>query len=70
MENKNTKLIFNPAIFRELVKSGCKVVDTKENRNVKNGTILVFERDEHFEKEFSRILKERADKKETKEIAE
>lgn len=58
MEEKKAKLIFNMGVVRSLLKKGAKVIDVKPDRDNHNKTIVVFERDEVFEKAFSELNEE------------
>ena len=58
MEEKKAKLIFNMGVVRSLVKKGAKVIDVKPDRDNHDKTIVVFERDEVFEKAFSELNEE------------
>ena len=53
MEEKKAKLIFNMGVVRSLLKKGAKVIDVKPDRDNHDKTIVVFERDEAFEKAFA-----------------
>ena len=69
MENKNkeSRLVFNYGVTRELLKAGCQIVDIKPDKtNAETGKdrcIHVFKNDEHFQQEFERINKEIAEAK-------
>ena len=58
MEEKKAKLVFNAGVVRKLLKAGCRIIDVKADRDNKNKTVFVFERDEAFEKAFSDINEE------------
>lgn len=58
MEEKKAKLIFNMGVVRSLLKKGAKVIDVKPDRDNHDKTIVVFERDEAFEKAFSELNEE------------
>ena len=58
MEEKKAKLIFNMGVVRYLLKKGAKVIDVKPDRDNHDKTIVVFERDEVFEKAFSELNEE------------
>lgn len=58
MEEKKAKLVFNAGVVRKLLKAGCKIIDVKADRDNKDKTVFVFERDEAFEKAFSDINEE------------
>lgn len=58
MEEKKAKLVFNAGIVRKLLKAGCRIIDVKADRDNKDKTVFVFERDEAFEKAFSDINEE------------
>ena len=58
MEEKKAKLIFNMGVVRSLLKKGAKVIDVKPDRYNHDKTIVVFERDEVFEKAFSELNEE------------
>lgn len=58
MEEKKAKLIFNMGVVRSLLKKGAKVIDVKPDRDNHDKTIVVFERDEVFEKAFSELNEE------------
>lgn len=58
MEEKKAKLVFNAGVVRKLLKAGCRIIDIKADRDNKDKTVFVFERDEAFEKAFSDINEE------------
>ena len=58
MEEKKAKLIYNMGVVRSLLKKGAKVIDVKPDRDNHDKTIVVFERDEVFEKAFSELNEE------------
>lgn len=58
MEEKKAKLVFNASVVRKLLKAGCRIIDVKADRDNKDKTVFVFERDEAFEKAFSDINEE------------
>ena len=63
MENENivkkeTKLVFNMGVARNLLRRGCTVVDLKPDRENKDRTVVVFKADENFWNEFKSINKE------------
>lgn len=58
MEEKKAKLIFNMGVARALLKKNAKVIDVKPDRDNHNKTIVVFERDEAFEKAFAELNEE------------
>ena len=58
MEEKKAKLVFNAGVVRKLLKAGCRIIDVKADRDNKDKTVFVFERDEVFEKAFSDINEE------------
>ena len=58
MEEKKAKLIFNMGVVRSLLKKGAKVIDVKPDRDNHDKTIVVFERDEAFEKAFAELNEE------------
>lgn len=58
MEEKRAKLVFNAGVVRKLLKAGCRIIDVKADRDNKDKTVFVFERDEAFEKAFSDINEE------------
>ena len=58
MEEKKAKLIFNMGVARSLLKKGAKVIDVKPDRDNHDKTIVVFERDDVFEKAFAELNKE------------
>ena len=49
MEEKKAKLVFNAGVVRKLLKAGCRIIDVKADRDNKDKTVFVFERDEAFE---------------------
>lgn len=56
MEQKTTKLIFNPGIARHLLKMGCTICDLKPSKeNPKDKTVFVFVKDEKFDAALSEI---------------
>ena len=58
MEEKKAKLIFNMGVVRSLLKKGAKVIDVKPDRDNHDKTIVVFERNEAFEKAFAELNEE------------
>ena len=58
MEEKKAKLVFNAGVARKLLKAGCRIIDVKADRDNKDKTVFVFERDEAFEKAFAEINEE------------
>lgn len=58
MKEKKAKLVFNAGVVRKLLKAGCRIIDVKADRDNKDKTVFVFERDEAFEKAFSDINEE------------
>lgn len=58
MEEKKAKLVFNAGVVRKLLKAGCRIIDVKADRDNKDKTVFVFERDEAFEKAFLDINEE------------
>ncbi len=58
MEEKKAKLIFNMGVARSLLRKNAKVIDVKPDRDNHDKTIVVFERDEVFEKAFSELNEE------------
>ena len=58
MEEKKAKLIFNMGVARSLLRKNAKVIDVKPDRDNHDKTIVVFERDEAFEKAFSELNEE------------
>ena len=58
MEEKKAKLIFNMGVARSLLRKNAKVIDVKPDRDNHNKTIVVFERDEAFEKAFAELNEE------------
>lgn len=67
MEKKEAKLIFNMGVARSLLKKGAKVIDVKPDRDNHDKTIVVFERDETFEKAFAELNEELKAKDNTEE---
>ena len=65
MEEKKAKLIFNMGVVRSLLKKGAKVIDVKPDRDNHDKTIVVFERDEAFEKAFAELNEELKAKEES-----
>lgn len=66
-DNRKTadaKLIFNAGTCRSLLRAGCTIMDVKPDRENPEKTVFVFEKNEHFQKEFERINKEIAENKE------
>lgn len=73
MENKDKKvkearLVFNMGVARALLRSGCTVVDCKQDRANPDKTVLVFKNDEVFQREFAKINKEIAEAKAAQEV--
>lgn len=58
MEEKKAKLIFNMGVARSLLRKNAKVIDVKQDRDNHDKTIVVFERDEAFEKAFAELNEE------------
>ena len=58
MEEKKAKLIFNMGVARSLLRKNAKVIDVKPDRDNHDKTIVVFERDEAFEKAFAELNEE------------
>lgn len=58
MEEKKAKLIFNMGVARLLLRKNAKVIDVKPDRDNHDKTIVVFERDEAFEKAFAELNEE------------
>ena len=58
MEEKKAKLIFNMGVARSLLRKNAKVIDVKPDRDKHDKTIVVFERDEAFEKAFAELNEE------------
>ena len=58
MEEKKAKLIFNMGVARSLLRKNAKVIDVKPDRDNHDKTIVVFERDEAFEKAFAALNEE------------
>ena len=58
MEEKKAKLVFNAGVVRKLLKAGCRIIDVKADRDNKDKTVFVFERDEAFENAFAEINEE------------
>ena len=58
MEEKRAKLIFNMGVARSLLRKNAKVIDVKPDRDNHDKTIVVFERDEAFEKAFAELNEE------------
>lgn len=67
MEKKEAKLIFNMGVAKSLLKKGAKVIDVKPDRDNHDKTIVVFERDEAFEKAFAELNEELKAKDNTEE---
>lgn len=60
--NQNdSKLIFKPRVARRLLKMGSKIIDIKADRENKQRTIFVFERDEAFDRNFDTVVNDLAD---------
>lgn len=75
-ESRNeSKLIFKPHIARRLLKMGARLIDIKADRENKQRTIFVFERNEDFDRNFDAVINDiadervnrKSDRKETKE---
>ena len=58
MEEKKAKLSFNMGVARSLLRKNAKVIDVKPDRDNHDKTIVVFERDEAFEKAFAELNEE------------
>lgn len=58
MEEKKAKLVFNAGVARKLLKAGCHIIDVKADRDNKDKTVFVFERDDTFENAFAEINEE------------
>lgn len=48
MEEKTSKLIFNPGIARHLLHMGCLIIDIKPSRENPDASVFVFKKDETF----------------------
>lgn len=65
VENKkDTKLIFNMGVARNLLRRGCVICDLKPDKENKEKTVVVFKCDDHFWSEFEKINKEIAESNE------
>ena len=58
MEDKKAKPISNMGVARSLLRKNAKVIDVKPDRDNHDKTIVVFERDEAFEKAFAELNEE------------
>lgn len=58
MEEKKAKLVFNAGVARKLLKAGCHIIDVKADRDNKDKTVFVFDRDDAFENAFAEINEE------------
>lgn len=58
MEEKKAKLIFNMGVARSLIRKNARVIDVKPDRDNHDKTIVVFERDDVFEKAFAELNEE------------
>ena len=56
------KLIFKPAIARELIRRGFRVVDLKQNREHPERSIVVFEDSIQLRDELQKIVKKRRER--------
>lgn len=56
MEQKSTKLIFNPGCARRLLKMGCTICDIKPSKeNPKDKAVFVFVKDAKFDAAIAEI---------------
>ena len=51
-------IITSPALARELLKDGDKIIDIKPNKKVQNGTIFVFADSENVRKKLEKKRKQ------------
>ena len=62
MNEKNSKIIFNPAIARKLVKEyNCNIIDLKPSKANHSATVFVFEKNDAFDKAMQEISAKKAD---------
>lgn len=52
-QDRNTQLIFNSYIARELLHMGNPIVDILKNHKLVNAVVFVFEKTDKFEKDYS-----------------
>lgn len=55
MEEKNSKIVFNPGVARRLLKSGCQIIDIKKSRENPVASLFVFLKDEKFDAAMAEI---------------
>ena len=63
MNENECKLIFQPKVARRLLKMGGKIIDIKADRENKQRTIFVFERDDAFDRNFDTVVNDIADER-------
>lgn len=65
MQNNEVKgkIIRNPALVNQLLECGHQIISIKPNRDIKNASVFVFRRDEKFDRDLDRIMREYTDSK-------
>lgn len=65
MQNNEVKgkIIRNPALVNQLLECGHQIISIKPNREIKNASVFVFRRDEKFERDLDRIMREYSEAK-------
>lgn len=65
MQNNEVKgkIIRNPALVNPLLDCGNQIISIKPNREIKNASVFVFRRDEKFERDLDRIMREYSEAK-------
>lgn len=61
MNEKNSKIVFNPAVARKLLKNyHCNLIDIKAAKTNPSATVFVFEKDDNFDKAMQEISAKKA----------
>ena len=53
---KNSKVIVNPRVARNLLKVGCQIIDIKKSKKNADATVFVFHKDAEFDAALDKIL--------------
>ena len=53
---KNSKVIVNPRIARNLLKVGCQIIDIKKSKKNADATVFVFRKDTEFDAALDKII--------------
>ena len=70
IENKKSKLVFDPRIARPLCKRGFYIIDLKPLRGEPDKSVFVFENTEEFQVAFAEIMDEVKSKREAEKEPE